>query len=495
MTPGRQPERLTPDGLRELFLFEKLTDEQLAWLAERGQVRHYPAGTIVHLSGAPATHLFVLLEGTFSLSVRAGGAEIEVNRTDYRGTYSGAFMAYLDLPNAQSYRGTLRTVTGCRFWELPAADFGWAVRTWFPMATHLLNGFAVQGMGTMETVSTRERLVALGTVTAGLTHELNNPAAAIARAATALRERLSDLLDELAVISNACFPAPATGEGQVATLVDLVRQTLHPDHRARRRPRSPLEASDREDELGDWLEDRGVDHGWELTPPLAAAGVDAAWLERVAETVPAGLLPAAVRLATAACETASLLDELAEAAGRITRLIGQAKQYTQMDRAPLQQVDVHDGLDSTLAMLAHKLEAGRGIEVVRDYDRSLPKLLAYAGELNQVWTNLIDNAIDAMEGHGTLTVRTRRDGDGDDPGGGRVLVEIGDTGPGIPDPVRRHIFEPFYTTKPVGKGTGLGLDICWRIVVQRHGGDLRVTSTPGDTRFQALLPIGGPPSS
>jgi len=488
--PERPPERLGPDELRTLFLFEKLNDGQLAWLAERGQVRHYPAGTVVHASGEPAATLFVLLEGTLSLSVRAGGAEIEVNRSDYRGTYSGAFLAYLDLPNAQSYRGTLRTVTGCRFWELPAADFGWAVKEWFPMATHLLEGFAVQGMGTMETVSTRERLVALGTVTAGLTHELNNPATATARAATALRERLSALLDELVVISHACFPSPKTGEGQVATLVDLVRETLHPDRRAELAPLSPLEASDREDELGDWLEGHGVDGGWELTPPLVAAGVDAAWLERVAATVPAALLPAAVRLAAAACETASLLDELAEAAGRITRLIAQAKQYTQMDRAPLQQVDVHDGLDSTLAMLAHKLEASAGVEVVRDYDRSLPKLQAYPGELNQVWTNLIDNAVDAMDGHGTLTLRTRRDG-GDR---GCVLVEIGDTGPGIPDQVRRHIFEPFYTTKPVGKGTGLGLDICWRIVVQRHGGDLRVTSTPGDTRFQALLPIGGPPS-
>jgi signal transduction histidine kinase len=154
-----------------------------------------------------------------------------------------------------------------------------------------------------------------------------------------------------------------------------------------------------------------------------------------------------------------------------------------MDRSPLQLLDVHDGLESTLTMLTHKL--GTGVDVIRDYDRSLPKLPAYTGELNQVWTNLIHNAIDAMDGHGTLTVRTRRDGD-------HLVVEIGDTGPGIPDQVRGRIFEPFFTTKPVGKGTGLGLDICRRIVVQRHRGDLRVTSTPGDTRFQVLLPTSGP---
>jgi signal transduction histidine kinase len=470
-------ERLAPDALRELFLFEKLSDEQLAWFAERGEVRSYPAGTLVYAIGEPATRLFVLLEGTLSMSVRAGGAEVEVVRTDYRGAYAGAFFAYLDLPSARSYTANVRAVTGCRFWELPASDFGWAMREWFPMATHLLSGFAVQGTATQEMVSTRERLVALGTVTAGLTHELNNPATAATRATAALQERLAGLWDELAELANGGLAA-----GQLATLVDLVRQAV--GRRGELTPLSPLQASDREDELGGWLEEHGVAGAWDLTSPLVAAGVDAGRLEQVAASVPAELLPQAVGVLAVACESESLLDEVAEAAGRISTLIGAAKQYTQMDRSPLQHLDVHDGLESTLTMLGHKL--GTGIEVVRDYDRSLPKLPAYEGELNQVWTNLIDNAVDAMDGSGVLTVRTGRDGD-------RVLVEIGDTGPGIPEPVAAHIFEPFYTTKPVGKGTGLGLDICWRIVVQRHGGDLRFTSTPGDTRFQALLPTGGPP--
>jgi signal transduction histidine kinase len=471
-------ERLGAEALRELFLFEKLSDEQLAWLAERGEVRSYPAGVSVYAAGEPATRLFVLLDGTLSLSVRAGGVEIEMNRTDHRGTYAGAFFAYLDLPGMRSYTSSLRAVTGCRFWELPATDFGWALREWFPMATHLLQGFAIQGMATQETVSTRERLVALGTVTAGLTHELNNPAAAAVRATATLHERLAGLWDELAALAHGELAA-----GQLATLVDLVRQAL--GGRGELAPLSPLQASDREDELGSWLEEHGVADAWDLTPPLVAAGVDAARLEQVAASVPAELLPHAVGVVAVICEAESLLDELAEAAGRISTLIGAAKQYTQMDRSPLQHLDVHDGLESTLTMLEHKL--GTGVEVVRDYDRSLPKLPAYEGELNQVWTNLIDNAVDAMDGRGRLTVRTRHDGE-------YVLVEIGDTGPGIPEPVAAHIFEPFYTTKPVGKGTGLGLDICWRIVVQRHGGDLRVTSSPGDTRFQVLLPTGGPPT-
>jgi signal transduction histidine kinase len=470
-------ERLGAEALRELFLFEKLSDEQLAWLSERGEVRSYPAGTTVYAIGEPATRLFVLLEGTLSMSVRAGGAEVETLRTDYRGAYAGAFWAYLDLPSARSYTSTVRAVTGCRFWELPAADFGWAMREWFPMATHMLEGFAIQGSATQELVSTRERLVGLGTVTAGLTHELNNPATAAARATATLHQRLDGLWDDLTALTRGELAAD-----RLATLVDQVRQAV--GHRAELPPLSPLQASDREDELGDWLEEHGVADAWNLAPPLVAAGIDVDRLEQVADGVPAQLLPRAVGTLAAACEAASLVDEVVEATGRITNLIGVAKQYSQMDRSPLQHLDVHEGLESTLTMLGRRL--GEGIEVVRDYDRSLPKLSAYEGELNQVWTNLINNAVDAMDGRGTLAVRTRLDGD-------RVLVEIGDTGPGIPEAVAAHIFEPFYTTKPVGKGTGLGLDICWRIVVQRHGGDLKFTSTPGDTRFQVLLPTSGPP--
>jgi signal transduction histidine kinase len=469
-------ERLGPDGLRELFLFERLDDGQLAWLAERGEVRSYEAGATVYRVGEPADFLFVLLEGTLSMVMRAGGTEIEVNRTDHRGTYAGAFFAYLDLPIARSYVGSLRAVTDCRFWVLLADDFGRAIREWFPMATHLLEGFAIQGMGSQQTVSTRERLVALGTVTAGLTHELNNPATAAARATATLSERLGGLWDELAGLADALAEA-----GQWAALVDLVRQAL--GRRAGQAPLSPMEASDREDELGRWLTEHGVDAAWDLAPPLVAAGVEVGWLDRVAATVPAEALPRAVGVAAATCEAESLLEELGQAAGRISALVGAAKQYSQMDRSPLQRLDVHDGLESTLTMLKHKLETG--IEVVRDYDRSLPELPAYAGELNQVWTNLVDNAIDAMEGmdgRGRLMVRTARDGD-------RVLVEIGDNGPGVPAAAADHVFEPFYTTKPVGKGTGLGLDICWRIVVGRHHGDLRFTSEPGDTRFQVLLPL------
>ncbi|HJU03249.1 MAG TPA: cyclic nucleotide-binding domain-containing protein, partial [Actinomycetes bacterium] len=209
--------RLGPGELRELFLFEKLDDAQLAWLAERGEVVDYQAGETVYRAGEPAEQFFVLLEGTLVMTMRAGGTEIEVNRTSHHGTYAGAFFAYLDLPLARSYPSSLRAVSDCRFWVLPAADFGQAVREWFPMATHMLEGFAVQGMGSQQTVSTRERLVALGTVTAGLTHELNNPATAATRATASLRERLAGLWDELAALAGAGVDA-----AQLAALADLV---------------------------------------------------------------------------------------------------------------------------------------------------------------------------------------------------------------------------------------------------------------------------------
>jgi signal transduction histidine kinase len=182
-----------------------------------------------------------------------------------------------------------------------------------------------------------------------------------------------------------------------------------------------------------------------------------------------------------ALESDSLIDEITEAVERISALLVSAKQYTQMDRAPLQSIDLHEGIDATVTMLAHKL--GDGIEVVRDYDRSLPKISAFPGELNQVWTNLIDNAVDAMGGHGELTVRSSPVGED------HLMVEIGDTGPGVPDEMRSRVFEPFFTTKEVGQGTGLGLDIAWQIVVGRHGGEIRLESAPGNTRFQVVLPI------
>ncbi len=245
---------------------------------------------------------------------------------------------------------------------------------------------------------------------------------------------------------------------------------------------SPLERSDAEDTVSDWLDGQGVERGYDLAPVLVGSGIDVAWLVLMRQRVPGPEFSGGLRWITYALETEHLMSEIEDATGRISALVTAAKQYSQMDRAAHQEFDVHDGLDSTLTMLARKLA---DVHVVKDYDRTLPPVSGYPAELNQVWTNLIDNAVGAMAGAGTLTVRTGRHGDG-------IVVEVGDTGPGIPPEIRRRIFEPFFTTKPVGEGTGLGLDISWRIVVSRHGGDLRVQSEPGDTRFQALLPLTAP---
>jgi signal transduction histidine kinase len=341
------------------------------------------------------------------------------------------------------------------------------------MAAHLLAGYQIQGRAATDTVARHERLVALGSVTAGLTHELNNPVAAVLRASARLRDMLAEMREKVGEIVRSQLPA-----GQLEAIADLARRAL--DRRREAPFLSPLDASDREEQFADWLEDHGVTGAWDIAPTLVAAGVDLSWLESFAKVLPPPHLEVGLSYPVRALESDSLLDEITEAVGRISALLASAKQYTQMDRAPLQSFDVHEGLDATLTMLAHKL--GEDIEVVRDYDRNLQKISAYPGELNQVWTNLIDNAVDAMEDHGQLTIRTRPDG------ADRLMVEIGDTGPGVPDDVRSRVFEPFFTTKQVGKGTGLGLDIAWRIIVGRHGGEIRLESAPGDTRFQVVLP-------
>jgi signal transduction histidine kinase len=473
-----EPPKLTPAELRTLFLFEQLDDDQLAWLAQRGRVVEYPTGATIHAEGAPASCFLVLLSGTLAMFKRVQGGELELNRTDYYGAYTGAFDAYVpDRGIPKVYRATARAVTDCRLFELAADDFGAAVWKWFPMAAHLLEGAATQGADASSIVERHERLMALGSVTAGLTHELNNPVAAVMRATGRLREGLMALRKE---IGNVI--ASDLSDSQLTAVAALASRAI--DGRAEAPQLSPLEASDREDEMGDWLDDHDVPGAWEIAPVLVSAGLDVSWLEELDDALPDGRLAAGLTYPVRALESAGLIDEIAEAAGRISGLLASVKQYTQMDRAPLQTFDVHEGLDATLTMLGHKL--GDGIEVVRDYDRSLPHIAAFPGELNQVWTNLIDNAVDAMDGHGTLTVRTRPGLDD------RLVVEIGDTGPGVPDDVRTRIFEPFFTTKPIGKGTGLGLDVAWRIVVGRHRGDIRLESEPGDTRFQVVLPLREP---
>jgi signal transduction histidine kinase len=460
------------DELRTLFLFEKLTDDQLQWLCVRGHVELFPPGP-VYAEGAPATCFYVLLEGTVVMSRRVGTDDIEVGRTSTRGVYTGAFMAYLGDRVPQVYNNSVRVTEPSRFFVLDADKFAELMHEWFPMAVHLLEGLFFGNKNAQQAIGQRERLLALGSLSAGLTHELNNPAAAAVRATASLRERVAGMRHKLGMIAG--------GKWDRTTLETLIRLQ---EEAAERVPKAlalaPMEASDREDEISDWLDDHGVRDGWDMAPTFVQAGLDVAWLEHVAVTVEPQILESALRWLNYTVETELLMNEIEDSTTRVSTLVGAAKQYSQLDRAPYQVVDVHELLDSTLLMLSGKFPPG--ISVVKDYYPGLPHIPAFAGELNQVWTNLIDNAVSAMNGSGVLTVRTGLDND-------QVFVEFGDTGPGVPQEIRDRIFEPFFTTKPVGEGTGLGLDISWRIVVRKHHGDLSLESTPGDTRFRVRLPV------
>jgi signal transduction histidine kinase len=422
--------------------------------------------------------IVVLLSGTILMTRRVGPDDVEVVRSDQRGVYAGAMQSYVDDPSLQTYTATVKVVSDVRLWVIRSEDFASAVREWFPMAIHLLEGLFLGMRNSQQLVQQRQQLLALGALTAGLTHELNNPAAAAVRANAALKDRVAGMRHKLAMLAhNEIDPR------LLELLVDVQEEAVLGVASAPKL--TAIEESEREDELTDWLDAHGVTGGWDLAPVFVGAGTTPEFLDKVAAGAPPDQLDGAVRWLSYTLETELLLDEITDSVTRISTLVAAAKQYSHMDRSPFERADIHDGLKSTLAMLAGKLT---GLKVVKELDRSLPPVPIYGGELNQVWTNLIDNAVQAMDGEGTLTLRTSLDGD-------YVRVEIGDTGPGIPDELRQRIFEPFFTTKPVGQGTGLGLDISYRIVVSRHGGDLRVESQPGDTRFIVRLPLTERPSS
>jgi signal transduction histidine kinase len=475
MSEQGQQALCSAEELRRLFLFEKLTEEQLAWLCRAGRIEFRQPGP-VYAEGDPATCLYLLLDGALVLSRRVGADDVEVVRTAEHGVYAGAFFAYLGDRVPQVYNNSLRVTEPSRFYVLSADSFAGLMHDWFPMAVHLLEGLFFGVQNTQQAIGQRERLLALGSLSAGLTHELNNPASATVRATSALRERVAGMRSKLGAIAAGPF-SPA----ELATLIQLQDRAV--ELVAKAPELSPLETADREDAIADWLGEHGIADGWDLAPTFVQAGLGTDWLDQVAAVVDGAILAGALRWLYYTVDTELLMTEIEDSTNRVSALVGAARQYSQLDRAPYQVVDVHELLDSTLMMLGGKIPPD--IVVVKDYDPAVPPVPAYAAELNQVWTNLIDNAVSAMGGAGTLTVRTGVDRD-------QLFVEIGDTGSGVPAEIRERIFEPFFTTKQVGQGTGLGLDISWRIVVNKHHGSIEVDSVPGDTRFRVRLPLAGP---
>ena len=471
MTTTDDSVRMSRDELRTLFLFEHLNDDQLDWLAREGYVIKVDEGRVFR-EGDEATCCYVMTSGSIRLCKLLQGEEVEINRTAQRGVYAGAFNAFFGADDRKAYTASMYVLEPSEFFVIDAGTMATMMNTWFPMAVHLIEGFVMGMRRTNETMGQRERLLALGSLSAGLTHELNNPAAAAVRAAATLRQRVAGMRSKLAMLADGTLDTT-----KLHQLVAIQEEAV--ERVAKARELSPMELSDAEDSLTDWLEDHDVRNSWDVAPVLAAVGLDVPWMEEVLTAVGTEYLEGAVRWLMYTIDTESLMNEIDDSVTRISTLVGAAKQYSQIDRAPFQVVDLRELLKSTLVMMSSKLD---GITVVKDFDPELPPIPAYAAELNQVWTNIIDNAVSAMSGSGTLTLRTKRDG-------AYAVVEIGDTGPGIPDEIRNRIFEPFFTTKPIGEGTGLGLDISWRIVVKKHHGDLRVDSKPGDTSFKIVLPI------
>jgi signal transduction histidine kinase len=476
-------EKCLPDELRTLFLFEALSDGQLQMLCDNGHIQAFEPGPIV-VEGDPATCLYVLLDGELVMSKRSAGVDIETNRTSQRGVYCGAWSAYVPV-DEHLYEASVRVTKPSRFFVLDADAFATFMKTQFPMAVHLLEGHMVGGLRQRQIIGQREKLLALGQLSAGLTHQLNNPAAATARAVADLRDRVAGMRHKLAMLADGKFSPEA-----LRVLVSIQEEVAEQVAKSKSVELTALEASDREEQIGEWLEDRGVSGAWEYAPTFVDAGLDTDWLERVSASVDevdaTASLQGAIGWLRYTIETELLMNQIAEASKRISALLAGAKQYSQMDRAEYQSADVHGLLHSTVMMFGDKIGKDGPVKLVKDLDKSLPELLCYPGDLNQVWTNIIDNAIQAMDGSGTLTLRTMRENEE------MIRVEICDDGPGIPADIIGNIFNPFFTTKPFGEGTGLGLDLARRIVVEKHHGDLRVKSEPGHTKFVVLLPLVAP---
>ncbi len=451
--------------LKRIDVFADLAQPDLEWLSSRMETARYEPGDVVSEEGSPANRMVVVLEG-----------ELRIQRDQDTGdgrTYSahtGQVTGMLPYSRLTTFPLTTRAMTTTELAFLNVSHFPELIERLPALAGRLVGLMSDRIRETTRADQQRDKLMALGKLSAGLAHELNNPASAVRNAAGSLQ-------DAVGLLRSASL---RLGQRAPSAEVRVFLAQLECDWSKHHPPVAldSLDRSDREEALGEWMEKHGVGTARQLAPDLVDSGCDIETLRALAERFGDGLEDAATHLA-ASLTINKLVEQIDRGTARMTDLVQAIKEYSYMDQSPVQEMDVHDGLENTLLMLHYRLK--HGISVVREYDRSIPRICGHGSELNQVWTNLIDNAIDAMNGKGELVVRTASEF-------GRVLIEIRDSGPGIPPGIRDRIFEPFFTTKPVGEGTGLGLDTVYRIVRQHHG-DIQVESRPGRTSFQVRIPF------
>jgi signal transduction histidine kinase len=451
--------------IRKTPLFAGLKDDQLDCI-RCGEVIDLSPGTMLVEADSVAEFFFLNLEGEVRISRRYDNQEIllAVNKP---GMFMGEIPLLLDAP----WHAIARVSKPTRMFRLNQENFWRMISTCHSVARELFRT-AASRLRNLEGYShQRQKLVSLGTMAAGLAHELNNPAAAARRAAAQLHETIG------AVQKLICQL------GKVLKAEDW-EQLLAAEQDATSRlneapPLDSLTRSDLEEALTRWLDEQGIPEGWRLASSFVNAGLDSEWLAGLTQKLQPNSYAAALNWLDSRLTLHSLLKLVDQSTGRIADLVKAIKSYTHMDQSPMQEIDVHEGIESTLTMLGYKLKK---LEVVRAFDRSAPKIMAYGSELNQVWTNLIDNAIDAVDGSGKICIGTFIEDN-------QLVVEIVDNGRGIPPEIQARIFEPFFTTKAVGSGTGLGLLISNRIVADRHGGEIEFESKPGETRFKVRLPL------
>jgi signal transduction histidine kinase len=458
--------------LRKIAIFADLEEAQLAWLADNATERRLEPGEVVVAEGGPAEHMIVLLEG-----------ELQGRRERSRpgdgptaGIKAGEVSGMLPFSRMTVFSVTVRAVVRSRLLTLAAERFPEMLRRIPVLEPRLVGVLTDRVRESARTDQQREKLMALGRLSAGLAHELNNPASAVQRAASELRDRLV-ALRSLAVRLIECGLTPEAMEvaaGLYRAAIDRSRAGLDPD---------PVAQSDREDRLGQWLEEHGgIERPWLLAGTFAGVGMEPSDLEQVARVSPGQFLPCLVSWMEGGLAAELLLADIATASHRISELVSAIKAYSHMDDGQGRaEVDLRREIESTLTILGHKARK-KGVHLERRFAPDLPLVEVNPGELNQVWTNLIDNALDAIEPGGHIEIRLAREGDW-------VRADIRDDGPGIPPELQARIWEPFFTTKPVGEGTGLGLEVAQRIVVRRHGGTIVLESQPGNTVFTVRLPL------